>query len=231
MRLMTQIGEASALVDGKEYLVRPTFAALSSLGAPSDIDYHIKNVCSAYTKHLDLGIMPQWYEVASCAAMLEACSNLPSEWMGHVTEARRSGVFKDAHTFTKTAFHHNFKWVQTKLTIHELIVMAHHCVKWGVSGKPKWTSKPKKEARPTLFDPQEFVAMLIDEFHVSRNDAWAMTMTEFQRLCELREKKAWAGKTPPPTHEEAKKSLEYANDAIKRARELGIKGKKMGRSR
>lgn len=215
MRIMTQIGEASALLDGKEYLIRPTFSALASLGDVDEIDTHIRQVCLAYDLYLSGRQTPSLGMLSCCANVLEACSDFPPEWLGECVESR-SG----------------WRWRQGRITVHELIIMAHHCIKWGVSGDSKFrdtAKRRKKQDKPELFDPHSFVAVMIDEFHMSREDAWQSTMTEFQRLVEQRQRKNWGGKPPPPTQEEAANTMKMAHDAIRRARELGLKPTIMGR--
>jgi Family of unknown function (DUF6246) len=212
MRVLTQIGEASAMVDGQEYLVRPSFAALASLGDPEILELHIEKICLAYHLLTKGGITPNYESLSCCANMLDTCSDFPKHWLG---ECVVSG--------------NKIKWRQGKIPVYDLIIIAHHCVKWGVSGDSKFRNKPKPPKVKKLFDPAEFVALLVDEFSMSKSDSWECTMTEFQRLCEQRQKKNWGDRPEPPTKESAIKSFEYANEAIARARKLGIKPAKKGR--
>lgn len=213
MHLMTEIGEASALIDGRQYLVRPSFRALASIGTVEDINQAITDVCHAYAILVEHGKTPPPMLISACANVLEYCSELPSSWLGQCDVSPITG---------RTTYR------QGRVSVFEVVIMAHHCIKWGVSGDSKWQEKPDKPSNK-LFDPSEFVAILIDEFHMSREDAWLATMTEFQRLCEHRQRKAWGNKPPPPTKEEAKASFDFARDAIKRAREMGIKPKARGK--
>lgn len=208
MHLMTEHGEASALIDGQEYLVRPSFRALSQLGTPEELTEIIGDVCHAYSILIDAGKLPQVGLISQCANVLMACSDIPESWLGCTDLGAISG---------------RMTYRQGRIRIDEIIIMAHHCIKWGVQGNPRRLQAPEKNAKPSLFDPSEFVSIMIDEFHMGRDDAWGATMTEFQRLCEQRQRKAWGNKPPPPTKEEAKASVAHAMAEIKRARELGIK--------
>ena len=210
MHLMTEFGEASALVDGQEYLVRPSFRALATMGTPEVLTEIISDVCEAYSTLVDVGKIPRPGLISQCANVLESCSDLPASWLGHSDLGAISG---------------RMTYRQGRIRIEEVIIIAHHCIKWGVQGNPKRKPSPEsgRGKRPSLFDPSEFVSIMIDEFHMSRDDAWSATMTEFQRLCEQRQRKAWGDKPPPPNKEEAKASLAHAMAEIKRARELGIK--------
>lgn len=214
MHLMTEIGEASAMIGGRQYLVRPSFRALAALGDIECINQHIADVCHAYAILVEGNKTPPPLLIAACANVLESCSELPASWLGQC----------DVSPITR-----RMNYRQGKIRIDEVIIMAHHCIKWGVSGDSKWTQKSDKQERLKPFDPSEFTAILMDEFHMGREDAWSATMTEFQRLCEHRQRKAWGNKPPPPTKEEAQASFDYARDAIKRARELGIKPKARGK--
>lgn len=191
MRILTHIGEAAAEVGGKTYLVRPSFRALSTI---EDLEDEISAVCAAYNLLLS-GVTPKVWQLCSCANVLRSCSDMPHEWFGELVD--RAGKWK-------------YKF--NKLSMRELVIMAHHCIKWGIYGDPK--EKLSKAAKKALaeqeqrpFDPHEFVSVLIDEFHLSSSDAWDATMTEFQRLCEHRQRKAWGNK-PPPIDDDERENLQ-----------------------
>lgn len=210
-QLNTQIGEALASLDGTDYLVRPNFKAMASLGNADDIEHAMVTVCTCYDLYVNYKTIAKPHQLSVCASVLGACSNLPDEWLGEPVQLA-SG----------------FKWKQGKVTVGQLIIMAHHCIKWGISGDSKFRESAKRkkpDGPPEKWDPQSFVAVMIDEFHMSREDAWQSTMTEFQRLIEQRQRKNWGNKPPPPTEEEAKATFDWAKDAIKRARELGVQPK------
>lgn len=209
MNILTHIGEATALINGQEYLVRPSFKALASVGDPKDLAQCISDVYTAYAYLVQFRRLPRSDYISACANLLELCSDIPPKYLGYLT-ASASGK--------------RVLYRQGKISPDEIIIMANHCIRWGVGGDPKHKPQPVKDTgRPQLFDPAEFVAILIDEFHMSREDAWGATMTEFQRLCEQRQRKAWGDKPPPPTKEEAKASFDYAKNAIARARAMSLK--------
>jgi hypothetical protein len=212
MRINTSIGEASALIGQCEYSVRPSFAALASIGDPEAIDTVIRG-CVRALETLESEAVPSVTNLCCCSSMLTACSDIPEEVMGWAEGETR------------------LLWRQRLVSINDLVVMANHCVKWGVMGDPRRKLTDKKKAKAKgLFDPQEFVAVLIDEWNMSSQDAWNTTLVEFQRLCEARHKKAWGDKPEPPTLEEAKASVEWAKQVRERARTEGIK-RKRGSSR
>lgn len=208
MRVNTAIGECSAEYNGIEYIVRPSFLALKQI---DNLDDSIQTVCNAYNILLS-GITPKIEEISVCAYVLQTCSNLPDELIGW-----------------SEYFNGRFKWRKKILTIKEIIIMAHHCIKWGVFGDPK--EKLSRSAKKKLdeqqnkeFDPHDFVAILIDEFHLSSSDAWAATMVEFQRLCEHRNRKNWGDRPEPIDDDERDSLIAHYRASMKRKQELNNNG-------
>ena len=124
-------------------------------------------VCESYNILIS-SYEPTVQQVADCSIVLQKCSDLPDELVGW-TEHRNGKL----------------KWRQKVATPREIIIMAHHCIKWGVFGSEKYAIKPSKTDRQENkgFDPSDFVMLLVDEFGIPLNDAWGATMTEFQQLC------------------------------------------------
>lgn len=195
MRANFSIGEATAEYGEREYLIRPSFSALAGIGDPSEIDYVVRGCLAAYS-NLENNLSPTVTQLSCCSTMLAACSELPIEWLGHW---RESTINKGKSV-----------WVQSIITINDLVIMANHCVKWGIMGAPK--RKPShlaKEASVGLFDPHEFVAVAMMPHDAgglgqSRAEAWELTMTEFQRACEARLAAMKGNKPEPMTPEQAK---------------------------
>lgn len=209
MRPNVSIGEATAEIGQSSYMVRPSFAALSRLGGPDDIDFTIRCCVAAYDS-LCANKTPRVLDLASCCSMLVACSDIPSDLMGWCEPTKDDRLL----------------WRQRMVSVNDLVVMANHCVKWGIMGDPaprRKMTKKKREKAAGLFNPQEFVAIMVDEFGMSRADAWDTTMTEFQRLCEARERKNWGDRPEPPTKEEAQQAAKWAREVTRRAAECGVK--------
>lgn len=201
------IGEAVCDIGQSSYMVRPTFAALATLGGPEDIDYVIR-CCLRAVELWERGANPAVFDIAACSTMVEACSDIPTDLLGWAEPARNDRLL----------------WRQRIVPINDLVVMANHCIKWGVMGDPRRKmNKRKREKAAGLFDPQEFVALLMEEFNVDRATAWGTTMTEFQRLCEARERKNWGDRPEPPTREEVEKSMKWAREVTQRAAKVGVK--------
>ena len=208
MRVNTAIGECLAEYNGQDYIVRPCFRALNTI---DELEESISSVCSAYNVLLSGGAVSV-QQISVCAYVLQCCSDLPDHIVGW--NEYRNG---------------KFKWFKKVLTINEIVIMAHHCIKWGVFGEPK--EKLSRAAKKELdkkadspFDPHDFVAVLVDEFHLSSNDAWSATMVEFQRLCEHRNRKNWGDRPEPVTDEERDDLIKHYRDAMKRKQELNNNG-------
>lgn len=190
----TSIGEAVIYIGEAQHLLRPSFRALASIGDIDDLERSINTACTAYSTLLT-GFIPQVYALACCANIVSICSELEFDMLGEVVESVKNGL----------------RWKQGKLPWQDVVILAHHCIKWGVYGEPKEKlskqAKKKLEAEPSRqFDPAEFVSVLVDEFGLSNQDAWGCTMTEFQRLCEHRNRKNW-GDRPPPIDDDERDNL------------------------
>ncbi len=208
MRVNTSIGECLAEYNGNEYLLRPSFRALKRI---DDLEDSITSVCESYNLLIS-GHGVTVSQVSACAYVLQCCSDLPDELVGW-TEHRNG----------------KFKWRMKVLTVNEIVIMAHHCIKWGVFGDPKdklsKAAKKKMEEKPqTEFDPHDFVAVMVDEFHLSTNDAWECTMVEFQRLCEHRNRKNWGDRPDPIDDDERDALINQYQACMKRKQELNNNG-------
>jgi len=204
----TSIGEAVIYIGEAQHLLRPSFRALQSVGNSEDLEYSINAICNAYQVLLS-GLVPKPTDIACCGNMLDACSDLTFDSIGQIVPSVKNGL----------------RWKAGKLPYEDVVILAHHCIKWGVYGEPKekLTRQAKKkmaqeEQRP--FDPAEFVAILIDEFGLSSQDAWNSTMTEFQRLCEHRNRKNWGDRPPPIDDEERDKLLDGYQAFLKNKQKL-----------
>lgn len=221
MRCNTSIGEAVAEYGESEYLVRPSFSALAGIGSPEDIDSIIRG-CLAAFNNIQNGHTPTVNQLSACAVMLSACSDLPVTWLGWWRESTRIKG--------KTI------WVQGIVTINDLVVMANHCVRWGVMGDPrKKPSKKAKEQSKGYFDPAEFVAiacMPSDSGGLgwSRNDAWQATMVEFQRACEERYKMAKGNRKEPLSQDEVKELFKKTKERHAKARKVRVNHKPSGKA-
>lgn len=177
MRVNTSIGEVlvTARVDGRatDFLFRPSFSALSRIGAPEQIESVIKG-CLDCMESLTSGLINPEYRY-SCVSMINACcedEEITRALFGYWQVKSRKGEER-------------LVFIEGAETAENTIVLANHLVKWGVVGKPKRRvtegDKVKKD-----FDPFEYVGSAIAHLGLSTNEAWQLTMTEFQAAIDAK---------------------------------------------
>lgn len=161
----TVVGEVAIYDGASGYLLRPSFFALSQLDG---LEETIKAVCHALTA-LENGLQPSQYDLCSCAAVLHACGVPTDRWdvTGEIVQTR-SGM----------------RWKPGKMGIHNLVVLSNALISAGVVGNKSQARKAKGPAKP--FSPSEFVAAAAVHLDVPIDQAWRLTMTEFQMLMDAK---------------------------------------------
>lgn len=168
--------------EGVNFEFHPSFFSMQRIGEPEDIKFVSDTVYSAANSYSLTGAI-SWREFNACVDVLQSCcdDDLPHEMTGYYTE---SGEF-----------------VQGAIDVHDLIVMAIHMLKFGIHGEPSkrmraLSRKDKPRDAVTLFNPVDFVTSAMAHLGISRDDAWNMTMIEFQKAMEAKF---------PPSEKERKK--------------------------
>lgn len=220
MRCNTRVGEMviSAMVngEGRDYLLRPSFYAMSQLGEPDQIERTYDKCKMAmrvitYGKSYCLTDTVSHDQLAHCINVIEACSindDLPDELLGW---------------FQLSAKQDRLLYRAGALDVKEIIIIANHLMKWGMIGQPdpmRLRMPRKKGEQPKQFDPVEYVGYAIQALHLSKSDAWDLTMFEFQRAIE----KAFPideSKIPVST-DEAEAAVAQAKAAQQRRKEMNI---------
>ena len=166
MQANTSIGEVViSLEDGREFLLRPSFYALNKIGSPQEIEETIDACVDALS---NTSKKPDWY--FSVMRVLHCCL------VGNASDAfDLFGYLDEDLTFIKGKVH-----------ITQCIILANNLLKWGVLGNPGKRAKKSSGGKKELFDPQQFVGSAIAHLGLSKNDAWDLTMTEFQRAIEAK---------------------------------------------
>lgn len=176
MRANTSIGEIviSAEINGgvKDYLLRPSFLHMNNLGTPEEIKY-IFTQCAECIIALGKGHVLSNYKFA-CLDVIYACA--PDDMSFDIFGGLRECGDK-------------LEFVKGSVSAEEIIIYANHLIKWGVIGDPSKTAlamskKSDAETKAKLFDPRAFVGDAIGHLGLSTDDAWRMTMTEWQRAME-----------------------------------------------
>lgn len=221
MNVNTAIGEVGIKVDEREYILRPSFLAMSKIGNPEQIVLQFKVICSAfefkmgvenplfpYLKTYPLCLFDSFYKI------IKSCL-----------------VSGDAFDICGTI--HNGKHVQRAIPYGDMVTLAFHLMKWGIYGSPseRVIKSNRRGKELTEFNPMQAVGLAVAQFGLSTNDAWSLTMPEYQS--------AWEGKYPedesrkqPISDEDAKKAMDWSAEfnsrpEVKKALDLAI-AKKYG---
>jgi len=149
-------GEFGVTVDGVEYVFRPSFRALASLGTPDELAAMLDRVQRA-TKG----------GFAAALAALSACCD--DESVSDVI-----GFYRDVGG--------KLRYVQKRLPWEDVYVLGARCLIYGMVGDTKDAKRIKPSDKPPKqFNPAEFASVAMVHLGLSRDDAWNMTMHELQR--------------------------------------------------
>ncbi len=170
---------------GGDILLRPSFYALNQI---EDLDDVIDRVvlCLALVEN---GHNPAPVDLCRCASVLHACG-LPQDRMDLVGEVVPSRTGKPL-------------WKQGKMPIHNLVVLANALISAGIIGD-KTRARKAKAASREKFDPALFVAAAAAHLGVPLDQAWHMTMTEFQLLMDAKH----PPKKPAMTHDDVRAAFQ-----------------------
>lgn len=184
---LTDIGEVvlSSRKDGeKEYLLRPSFAAMTRIGTPEEIVsayatihgsdvQNLISACASNLGHLPEWLSPQIYRMAEkvlsvSMQVVQACCEddltiMIGEWKGW----SRYIVYRPG-----------------ALSRNDIIVIAQHLMTHGVIGKAKVRKLQRHETNSTTtaFNAIEYINAARTHFEMTREDAAHLTMTEFALL-------------------------------------------------
>lgn len=149
-------GELGVTVDGVEYIFRPSFRALASLGDADELAAMLNRVQRA-TKG----------GFAAALAALSACCD--DESVSDVI-----GFYRDIGG--------NLRYVQKRLPWEDVYVLGARCLINGMVGDMQDAKRIKPSDKPPKqFDPVEFASVAMVHLGLARDDAWNMTMHELQR--------------------------------------------------
>lgn len=165
----TAIGEIGIQYNGQSFTLRPSFLAMQKIGQPEDIEAAMLFCGSALAKQQSV-IAPSVAELAYCLDVVNACSDkpIPPDIFGQLVEVGETNKYQPGKENQET-----------------LVIIANALLKSGIHGKPDQRRLKKSKADGKfMFDPIEFVAVAMSPngFNKSSDDAWKMTMVEFQRI-------------------------------------------------
>lgn len=179
----TYAGELSITWRGRDYLFRPSLAAMSELGEPE----HILNLLNRVQAHGNNGFI-------AALSVLSAC------YVGDREDiAPLVGFFKDVRG--------RLRYVMGVLPLQNVHVLGAKLAIAGIVGAPKPRSSGGKPM--TAFDPSEFVGAAQAHLGLSSAEAWALTMVEFQRSMDAKFPEAEGKRDQQPSEEEAQATVDH----------------------
>lgn len=197
--ILTSIGEVGVAMDDKQYRLRPSLYAMSTLGEPEEIVHVYASVVSE---------VPHKSQLADALAVIHACSDADvSEVFGCFVPAR---VGK------------GLRFKRGKAPLEHIIPIAQSLLRHGITGalEPLPRRADEEPEYVTEFDARGYVSVAMAHLGVSSKDAWQMTMTELAGA--LRAKFPPSESDAPgaraPSKSEMEEALEW-HDAVLAARE------------
>lgn len=187
MTALTDIGEFSvsdSLTGGKDYLLRPSFEAMTRIGTPEEIVQAYATIHGSDVSRLieacagTLHRLPDWLSpsfnraaeklLSTSIHVLQACCDadltpMIGEWKG---------------------WRHCIVYRSGQLPKNDIIVLAQHLIQHGVVGKAKVRQLQRHESgeRTSEFKAFEYISAARSHFGMNRAEASQLTMTEFQML-------------------------------------------------
>ncbi|GKX40424.1 hypothetical protein SOASR014_41630 [Pectobacterium carotovorum subsp. carotovorum] len=186
MTPITEIGEMLISDTQTDYFLRPSFAAMTRIGSPTDIvdAYATLNgyeVAQVVTMAQDAyGKIPDWLiktlrkpvygrKILSAAmhVMQACCDEDITPLVGEWRPGKRGIVYRAG-------------W----MSVGEIILIAHTLIEHGVMGKAKVRKPQRSETNSYVneFRAVEYINAARIHFGVSRDEAERLTMTEFQLM-------------------------------------------------
>lgn len=159
----TQIGESGVQIGESEYIFRPSFLAIQSIGEPEFIIEALNTLSSDSTKITDAIALASLILDRTCTTKLP--DNVPPQVVlsyDGTKELIRPGL----------------------IPVSAAVTIAIDVLAMGVCGKSKKFKENKSGKKMTSFDATQFVGCVIAQLGISPSEAWGMTMIEMQRAFE-----------------------------------------------
>lgn len=157
-------GEIGVTWRGRDFLFRPSLAAIASLGTPDELGELLAQVQS-----------PGVPGFLAALNILNAC------YVGDSNERdldRLIGCIRDVRG--------RLRYVAGGMDQVEVHILGAKLAVAGIVGEPKRQAKGKGKPADTGFDPARFVAVATAHLGTTSAEAWAMTMVELQRALDAK---------------------------------------------
>lgn len=162
--MLTRYGFGAIHIDDKQYKISPTFQNIDKLGTPKEIIETFKSFFNCPSIN---------WQYHRAVEILQACCEpkLPEKVTGRFRVDER-GKMKLVNPPSQDF-------------MHDIIVLASHCLKYGVVGVSDGESL--EEGEPiTEFDVYQFIGLACEHLGRTREQAADMTLTEFMMSWDIK---------------------------------------------
>ena len=149
MRVLTEIGELGVSIGDRDYLFRPSLAAMSSLGTPAEIVELFAFMQQPFSKRTFFAAIP----------VLWACCD------------------EDVSALTGYQGSRWHSWVPGALPAEDVVVLARSLLRHGITGDSTAERSGEKGEYSVEFNARDFAIMAMAHLGMSESDAWNCTMT------------------------------------------------------
>lgn len=194
MTPVKEFGECLITSWDKEYFFRPSLLAMTRIGEPTEIVQTFYDLCNDEVTPL--------IQLAAQAYMRDEYSSLPDCVMRYIQSGllNRKAVMA-AHSVLTACCDEDigelvgwmkpgksrkrgFMWRPGTMPAPEMIIVAQNLMLHGIIGKAKVRKLQRHETSDTTneFRASEYIVAARNHFGISKEEAWQLTMTEFQLM-------------------------------------------------
>lgn len=194
MTPVKEFGECLITSGDKEYFFRPSLLAMTRIGEPAEIVQTFYDLCNdevtpliqlaaqAYMRdeysrlpdcvmrYIQSGLLNRKAVMAAHAVLTACCDDDIGELVGWMKpgKSRKRG----------------FMWRPGTMPAPEMIIVAQNLMLHGIIGKAKVRKLQRHETNDTTneFRASEYIVAARNHFGITKEEAWQLTMTEFQLM-------------------------------------------------
>ncbi|ENZ7710184.1 DUF6246 family protein [Klebsiella aerogenes] len=194
MTPVKEFGECLITYGDKEYFFRPSLLAMTRIGEPAEIVQTFYDLCNdeatpliqqaaqvyirdeysslpdCVLRYIQSGLLSRKAVMAAHAVLTACCDDDIGELVGWMKPGKsRKRVFM---------------WRPGTMPAPEMIIVAQNLMMHGIIGKAKVRKLQRHETSDTTneFRASEYIVAARNHFGISKEEAWQLTMTEFQLM-------------------------------------------------
>ncbi|HGV9240173.1 DUF6246 family protein [Klebsiella aerogenes] len=194
MTPVKEFGECLITSGDKEYFFRPSLLAMTRIGEPAEIVQTFYDLCNdeatpliklaaqvyirdeysrlpdCVLRYIQSGLLSRKAVMAAHAVLTACCDDDIGELVGWM----KLGKFRKR----------GFMWRPGAMPAPEMIIVAQNLMLHGIIGKAKVRKLQRHETSDTTpeFRASEYIVAARNQFGISKEEAWQLTMTEFQLM-------------------------------------------------